>query len=74
MVKGSALGVVDSGLIPSQVKLMTLKSVFIASLLDAHHYRDSVENKPASLQVVPLGKAFSGIPSSSCGRQISGNS
>ena len=52
----------DSGLIPSRVKLMTIKLVFTASLLDAHHKRNSVENKPASLFVVQLGKARSGIP------------
>ena len=40
------------------------KSVFTASLLDATHLRDSVENKPASLLVVPLGKALSGNPPS----------
>ena len=65
----SASGAVDSGLIPSRVKPMTLKSVFTASLLDAQHQRDSVENKPASL-LVPLGKALSGIPPSWCGRQM----
>ena len=52
---------VDSSLIPSLVKPMTLKLVFTASLLDVQHQRDSVENKPASLLVVPLGKALSGI-------------
>ena len=41
---------------------MTLKLVFTASLLDAQQQRDSVENKPASLLVVPLGKALSGFP------------
>ena len=41
---------------------MTLNLVFTASLLDAQHLRDSVENKPASLLVVPLRKALSGIP------------
>ena len=41
---------------------MTLKLVFTASLLDAQHSRKSVENKPASLLVVPLGKALGGIP------------
>ena len=41
---------------------MTVKLVFTASLLDAQHQRDSVKNKPASLLVVPLGKALSGIP------------
>ena len=29
---------------------------------------DSVENKPASLLVLPLGKALGGIPPSWCGR------
>ena len=37
---------------------MTLKLVFTASPLDAQHKRVSVENKPASLLVVPLGKAL----------------
>ena len=37
---------------------MTLKLVFTASLLDVQHYGDSVEEKPASLLVVPLGKAL----------------
>ena len=36
-------------------------SLFTASLPDAQHYRDSVENKSASLLVVPLGKALGGI-------------
>ena len=53
---------------------MTLKLVFTASLLDAQHLRDSVKNKPASLFVVPLGKALSGIPPFWCGRQMAGNS
>ena len=35
-----------------------LKLVLTASLLDAQHQRDSVENKPASLLVVPLAKEF----------------
>ena len=74
VVKASASGAVDLGLIPSRVKPMTLKLVFTASLLDAQHLRDSVENKPASFFVVPLGKALSGIPPSWCGRQIAGNS
>ena len=52
------------GLIPSQVKPMTLKLVFTASLLGAQHYRDSVENKTASEILVPLGKALGGIPPS----------
>ena len=61
MVRASALSTVDSGSMPSRVKPMTLKLVFTASLLDAQHYGDSVENKPASLLVVPLGKALNGI-------------
>ena len=50
------------------------KLLFTASLLDAQHSRDSVRNKPASLLVVPLGKALSGILSSWCSRQMAGNS
>ena len=53
---------------------MTLKLVFTASLFDAQHKRDSVENKTASLLVVPLGKALSGIPPSWCDKQMAGNS
>ena len=49
---------------------MTLRLVFTASLLDAKRQRDSVENKPVSLLVVPLGKALSWIPPSWCGRQM----
>ena len=71
--KSVPLRAVNSGLIPSRVKPMTLKLVFAASLLHAQHYRDSVENKPASL-LVPLGKALGGIPPSWCGRQMAGNS
>ena len=36
--------------------------------------RDSVENKPASLLVVSLGKTFNGTPPSLCGRQMVGPS
>ena len=42
--------------------------VFTASLLGAQHNRDSVENKPANLLVVSLGKALNGMPTFSCGR------
>ena len=48
--------------------------VFTASLLGAQHIRDSVENKPASLLVVSLGKALNGTPPSLCGRQMVGPS
>ena len=37
MVRVSAFGAVDAGLIPSWVKPMTIKLVFTASLLDAQH-------------------------------------
>ena len=75
VVRASSFGdVVDLGLIPSRVKPITLKLVFTVSLLDAQRLRDSVENKSASLLVVPLGKALGGITPSWCGRQIAGNS
>ena len=44
------------------------------SLLGAQHIRDIVENKPASLLVVSLGKALNGMPQSLCGRQMVGPS
>ena len=75
MVKASASEAVDSGkpdsgLILSRIKSMTLKLVFTASLLDAQHERDSVENEPTCLLVVPLRKALSGIPPSWSDRQM----
>ena len=48
--------------------------VLIASPLGAKHNRDSVENKPASLLVVSLGKALNGMPPSLCGKQMVGPS
>ena len=48
--------------------------IFTASLLGAQHIRVSVENKPASLLVVSLGKALNGMPLSLCGRQMVGPS
>ena len=72
VVRASASGDVHLGLIPSRVKPMTLKLLFTAFLLDAQHYRDSVENKAAISLVVALGKALSGIPPSLCGRQMDG--
>ena len=74
VVRASASGAVDLGLIPSRVKPMALKLVFTASLRGVQHLRDSVKNKPASSLVVPLGRALSGIPPSWCGRQMAGNS
>ena len=55
-------------------KSLVMNRFIIASLFDAQHERDSVKNKPASLLVVPLAKALSGIPPSWCGRQMAGNS
>ena len=49
---------------------MTLKLVFIASLLDAQHLADSVKNKLTSLLVGPLGKALSGVLPLWCDRQM----
>ena len=74
VVRASASGALNEGSIQSQVKSITLKLVFTASLLDAQHYMESVENKPASLLVAPLGTALSGILPSWCGRQMAGNS
>ena len=73
-VRTSASEFVDLGLFPSRVKPMTLKLVFTASLLDAQHKRDSVKNKPASLLVVSVGQALSGITPCWCGKQMAGNS
>ena len=50
--------------IPKDLK----KMVFTASLLGVQRIRDSVENKPASLLVVSLGKALNGMAPSLCGR------
>ena len=76
MVRASALQSVDLGfisLVESYQKTLK-KMVFTASLLGAQHIRDSVENKPASLLVVSLGKALNGMPPSLCGRQMVGPS
>ena len=62
MVRAFAFGAVKLGLIPSRVKSIALKLVFTASVLGAQHQRDNVGNKPASLLVVPLGKARKGFP------------
>ena len=63
VVRASASGAVDSGLIPSRVIPVTLKLAFTAFLLDVQHYRDSVENKTVSL-LAPLRRALGGIPPS----------
>ena len=58
MDKESASGAVDSDLVQSSVKPLTVQLIFIASLLDVQQQRDSVKNQLASLLVVPLGKAL----------------
>ena len=55
-------------MIPCRIKPMILKLVFTASLLDLQHQKDNMENKAASLRVVPLRKALNEIPSSWSGR------
>ena len=44
------------------------------SLLGAQQNRDSVQNNPASLLAVSLGKMLNGMPPSLCGRQVAGPS
>ena len=73
MIRASASGAVDLGLIPSRVKPTTLNWIVTSSLLDVQHLRDSVENKPASLLVVALGTALAGLSPYWCGRQVAGN-
>ena len=55
-------GAVDSGAVHSDFIPIRVKLLFTASLLDAQHQKDSVENKPASLLVVMLRKTINGIP------------
>ena len=55
VIRASAAGAVDLGLITSRVKPITLKLVFTASLLDAQHERDNVKTSQQSLLVVPSG-------------------
>ena len=51
---------------------MTIKLVFTASLLDAQHKRENVENKPAS-SLVPSQKALGVITPFLKGRKADGN-
>ena len=48
--------------------------VFTASQVGAQHKRNSVENKPASLLVVSLGKTLNGMPPSLYNGQVVGPS
>ena len=73
MVRASASQSVDLGF-TSQVESYqkTFKNGIHSSLLGAQPNRDSVENIPASLLVVSLGKTLNGMPPSLCGRQMVG--
>ena len=69
MVRASASPSVDLGFIPLVESLQkTLKIIFTASLLDARHLGEVVENK--RLLVVPLDKAINGTPSPLCARHV----
>ena len=53
--RASASGSVDLRFDPSRVKIMTLKLLFTASLLDVLHLRDSVE-KAGKFTCCAVGK------------------
>ena len=63
MIRASASQSVDLGFI-FQVESYqkTLKMIFTASLLGTQQNGDNVEDKPASLLVVSLGKTLNGMP------------
>ena len=71
MVGASASQPVDLGLI-FQVESYqkTLKNGIHSFPAWRSANRDSVENKPANLLVVSLGKTLNGMPPSLCGRQM----
>ena len=75
MVRASASQSVDLEFIP-QVELYqkTLKNGIYSFPAWRSANRHSVENKPASLLVVYLGKTLNGMPPSLCGRQMEGPS
>ena len=72
MVRASASQSVDLGFIPQVESYQkTLKNGIHSFSPGRSAHRDSVENKPASLLVVPLGKALNGTPPSSGGEPSS---
>ena len=75
MVRASASQSVDLRFI-FQVELCqkTLKNGIHSFCAWFSAHRDSVENKPASLLVVSLGKTLNGMSLSLCGRQVVGTS
>ena len=73
MVRASASVTVDMGLIPSRVKLMTLKIGIHSFFAGRSALKEQCRKQAGKLLVVPLKKALMGIPSSWCGRQMAGN-
>ena len=75
MVRASSTQSVDLGFI-SQVesyqKTLKIGVHNFPAWRSAHE--DSVENEPASMLVVSLGKALNGMPPSLCRRQVAGPS
>ena len=63
MVRAHASGTVDIGLTRGRIKInpMTLKLVFTASLLDAQHYKDNVENQPAQVYLCSWERHLTGF-------------
>ena len=63
MVRASASQSIDQGFIPFvESNHKTSKMVYTASLLDARHLGEVVENNPASSLVVSLGRLLTGRP------------
>ena len=75
MVRTSALQSVDLGFIDQvESHQKTLKNGIYSFPAWGSGNRESVENRPACLPVVFLGKALNGMPPSLCGRQVAGTS
>ena len=71
VVRAFTLQLVDLGFIPQVESYQnTLKNGIHSFPAWCSAHRDSVENKLASLLVVPLGKTLNGMPPSLCGRQV----
>ena len=71
VVRASASQSVDMRLIPQVESYQkTIKNGIHSLPAWRSAYRDSVENKPARLLVVSLGKTLNGMPPCSCGRQV----
>ena len=71
VVRASASQSVDVGFIPQVESYQkTLKNGIHSFPAWRSAHRDCVENMPASLFVVSMGKAINGMPPSSCDRQV----